>query len=289
MIELLIALVLGLFLMTALIEILISGKASYISANHLSRLQESGRIATNMVDSDLKRAGYQGGNSDVPSIGGSAGQVAATVSCPNGNSNWGRMINEGVFGLDDTNAGYACIPNASYLRGDVLVVRYASPWIPGAFVGTQLYLRSSLFDGKLFAGVDQALAANVVLDQPQSVHDLVAHAYYIGNSGRTCTGQPVPSLFRVRLDTLSQPLVEELLPGVENFQVQYGVGGQYFDADAVPDWSQVVTVRYWLLIHSECIEDGFTDGRTYTLGDQVYTPNDSFRRQMYSSVVMLRN
>ncbi len=289
MIELLIALVIGLFLMTALIEILISGKASYISANHLSRLQESGRIATNILDSDLKRAGYQGGNSDVPNINGSAGQVAALVSCPNGNSNWARMIDEGVFGLDDTNAGYACIPNASYLRGDVLIVRYASPWVSGAFVGTQLYLRSSLFEGKLFAGADEALAVNVVLDQPQSIHDLVAHAYFIGNSGRSCNGQAVPSLFRVRLDTLSQPLVEELLPGVEHFQVQYGVGGQYIDADAVADWSQVVTARYWLLIRSECIEEGFTDGRTYTLGDQVYTPNDSFRRQMYSSVVMLRN
>ncbi len=194
-----------------------------------------------------------------------------------------------VFGLNDTKAGYNCIPNASYLRGDVLIVRYASPWVSGAFVGTQLYLRSSLFEGKLFAGADEALAVNVVLDQPQSIHDLVAHAYYIGNSGRTCTGQPVPSLFRVRLDNNSQPVVEELLPGVEHFQVQYGVGGQYIDADAVADWSQVVTARYWLLIRSECIEDGFTDGRTYTLGDQVYTPNDSFRRQMYSSVVMLRN
>jgi len=84
-------------------------------------------------------------------------------------------------------------------------------------------------------------------------------------------------------------LVEELLPGVEHLQVQYGVGGQYINADAVADWSQVVTARFWLLIRSECPETGYTDASTYTLGDINYITNDSFRRQLYSSVVMLRN
>lgn len=289
MVELLVAMLLGLFLLTALVEILLSGKQSFTAASHLSRLQENGRIATSMIVTDLKRAGYMGGNSDIPNIFGSAGQAAAAISCATGDTSWGRMVTQRIVGLDDTNAGYACIPNSSYLRGDVLTIRYASPWPSGAFGANQLHLRSSLFEGKIFAGVDQALAANLVLDQPQSVRDLIAHAYYVGNSGRSCSGQAVPSLFRVRLGNNSQPLIEELLPGIEHFQVQYGVGGQYIDADAVADWNQVVTARFWLLVRSECPETGFADARTYTLGDQVYTPNDSFRRQLYSSVVMLRN
>ncbi len=289
MVELLVAMLLGLFLLTALVEILLSGKQSFTAASHLSRLQENGRIATSMIVTDLKRAGYMGGNSDIPNIFGSAGQAAAAISCATGDTSWGRMVTQRIVGLDDTNAGYACIPNSSYLRGDVLTIRYASPWPSGAFGANQLHLRSSLFEGKIFAGVDQALAANLVLDQPQSVRDLIAHAYYVGNSGRSCSGQAVPSLFRVRLGNNSQPLIEELLPGIEHFQVQYGVGGQYLDADAVAGWSQVVTARFWLLVRSECPETGFADARTYTLGDQVYTPNDSFRRQLYSSVVMLRN
>ncbi|MCH8177569.1 MAG: PilW family protein [Proteobacteria bacterium] len=289
MVELLVAMLLGLFLLTALVEILLSGKQSFTAASHLSRLQENGRIATSMIVTDLKRAGYMGGNSDIPNIFGSAGQAAAAISCATGDTSWGRMVTQRIVGLDDTNAGYACIPNSSYLRGDVLTIRHASPWPSGAFGANQLHLRSSLFEGKIFAGVDQALAANLVLDQPQSVRDLIAHAYSVGNSGRSCSGQAVPSLFRVRLGNNSQPLIEELLPGIEHFQVQYGVGGQYLDADAVADWNQVVTARFWLLVRSECPETGFADARTYTLGDQVYTPNDSFRRQLYSSVVMLRN
>jgi len=289
-VELLVAMVLSLFLLTALIEVLLNGKQSFSSANNLSRLQENGRVATNMIATDLKRAGYMGGNSDIPNIFGSAGQVAAAVSCPTGNTNWARMVTQRIAGVDDSNAGYACVPNATYLRGDVLAVRHAAPWMAaGALSANQLYLRSSLFEGKIFPGASEAQPDNVVLDQPQSVRELIAHAYFVGDSGRTCNGAVVPSLFRVRLDGNSQPIVDELLPGVQNFQVQYGVAGQYVDANAVANWDQVVTVRFWLLIRSECSESGFADGRTYNLGNQIITPADGFRRQLYSSVVMLRN
>jgi type IV pilus assembly protein PilW len=296
LVELMVAMTLGIFLMGALVQILINGKQSFASANHLSRLQENGRVATNMITSDLKRAGYMGGNSNISEISGSEGQVPRAVSCPTSNTNWGRMVTEGVFGLDDTNAGYACIADADYLRGDVLAVRYASPWLSGpfnAFNADQLFLRSSLFAGRIFAGQDEAqIPVNEVTEQPQEIHDLVAHAYFIGNSGRNCNGQPVPSLFRVRLNGIGQPTSEELLPGVEHFQVQYGVGGQYVDANTVEasnNWDNVVTARFWLLVRSECADQGIGDTRTYNLGDQVYTPNDNYRRQLYSSVVLLRN
>ncbi len=135
----------------------------------------------------------------------------------------------------------------------------------------------------------EASAFNEVLDQPQSVRELQAYAYFVGDSGRTCNNVPVPSLFRVRLDDNGQPLTEELLPGVDNLQVQYGEDGRYVDANAVTDWGEVVTARIWLLVRAECAEIGFTDVRTYTMGDQEITPNDNFRRQLYSSVVMIRN
>jgi len=290
LIELLVAVTLGLFLMAALVEVLLSGNRSFTSANHLSRLQENGRIATGMIVTDLKRAGYMGGNSEIDQILGSEGPITPAISCPTADTTWGRMVTQRVTGLDDTNAGYACIPNSSYLRGDILTVRLASPWIvTGALSANQIYLRTSMFEGKIFKGSDTADINNVVSDTPQSVHDLLSYSYYVGDSGRTCSGAAVPSLFRVRLGPTGQPLTDELLPGVEHFQVPYGVGGQYLDANNVTAFDLVVTARIWLLIRAECAETGFTDGRTYTLGDQVYTPADSFRRQLYSSVVMLRN
>jgi type IV pilus assembly protein PilW len=302
LIELLIAMTLGLFLTFALVEILINGKQSFGSANHLSRIQENGRIATNLMVTDLKRAGYLGGNSNVQDIFGSSGQFTPTaISCNATNTNWGRMISQPLAGLDDDNAGYACIPDADYLRGDILTVRHAMPWIEGgALTANRLYLRSSLFQGKVFVGSAKDQAANKI-DDPQgqlNVRELQAHSFFIGNSGRSCGGNAIPSLFRVSLDTDGLPDVEELLPGVSNLQVQYGVSsvdgagvenGRYLNADEVVDWDNVVTVRIWLLVRAECSETGYLDSATYTMGDQVVTPADNFRRQLYSSVVMIRN
>jgi len=291
-VELLVAMLLGLFLLFALVEILINGKQSFGSANNMSRLQENGRIATSLIVTDLKRAGYMGGNSEVEDIVGTAEPVDPDTSCATGDNTWGRMIVDPVFGLDDTNAGYACIPDATYLRGDVLTMRYTSSWIEtGALLPNRLYARSSLFLGTLFVGKDTADTANKVDELPVNVREVQAYSYFVGDSGRTCGGAAVPSLFRVRLDDNSLPVTEELLPGIEDLQVQYGDGQRYFNADelAMNDWEDIVTVRIWLMVRAECAETGFTDGNTYTYGDQVYTPNDSFRRQLYSNVVMIRN
>jgi type IV pilus assembly protein PilW len=300
MVELIVAMVLGLFLLLALVEILVNGKSSFGSATHLSRLQENGRIATNLIVTDLKRAGYMGGNSNPANIGGTAGQVIpTTVNCPPLNNSWGRQITQPVFGKNDRRGGYGCIPAEDWLRGDILVTRHAAPWLAtGALNPNQMYLRSSLFEGRIFLGsAEGVIPENSVEDTPESVRELQSHAYFVGPSGRNCGANPVPSLFRVDLDVNGLPRTQELLPGIEHFQVQYGlstnngVTAQYLDADALTltDWADVATVRIWLLVRAECSETGFADNTTYTMGDVVYTPNDNFRRQLYSSVVMIRN
>ncbi|RKZ90467.1 MAG: hypothetical protein DRQ43_11260 [Gammaproteobacteria bacterium] len=289
MVELMVAMVIGLFLISALVQVVLSGKKSFTAADHFSRLQENGRVTVSMLTSDLKRAGYMGGNSEIDTIYGSAEKEDTAATCIGDDTSWGRMVAQSIYGIDGTNVGYACISNDDYLRGDVLTVRYASPWVGGAFEANQLYLRSSVFQGKIFHGSDEALVNNIVTDQPQSVHELVAYAYFVGNSDRSCNGAAVPSLFRVKLDSNGNPETEELLPGVEDFQVQYGEAGQYVNADAVVDWDQVVSAQFWLLLRSECAETGFNDPRTYNLGIRVYTPGDSFNRQLYSSVVAFRN
>ena len=292
MVELMVAMALGLFLLFALVEILINGKQSFGSANHLSRLQENGRIATDLLVSDLKRAGYMGGNSNVTEITGTTAKLAATTGCDATNRDWGRMIEQPIFGQNDTEVGYNCVPTASYLRGDILVVRHAAPWVEaGALIATRYYLRSSLFDGKTFIGSAEGNANNDVPDTPNSVREMQAHGYFVGPSGRSCGGAAVPSLFRISLDDAGVPVLNELLPGIENFQVQYGINDQYLDADAIAlaEWPNVVTARIWLLVRSECAENGYTDNATYTMGDVNYAVNDSFRRQLYSSVVMIRN
>jgi hypothetical protein len=217
------------------------------------------------------------------------------------------MLTHKVFGKDDNRTGYDCLPSSTHV-GDILTVRYAAPWLIGgtttpAFSDNMIYMRSSLFSGTLFLG--SAEASNPVPDAIRTA-EVVARAYFIHPSGNSdankCPGSDsVPSLYRLTLDRSSGGLTsEEVAYGVENLQVQYGLDtdatpdnsvDQYVDAMAPTDtrWDQVIAVRLWLLARAECPETGFTNTNTYAMGNQNITPNDAYRRQLYTSTVMLRN
>lgn len=291
LIELMISLALVAVLFNGLIDILLSSRSAYSATDNITRLQENGRTAIEILGIGLRRSGYLGGNSDISTIAGSLGLVAAGTTCATDDNTWGRMVSQGVFGLNDTKAGYACIDN-SYLRGDILTVRYASPWQVDSsdFVSTRLYLRSSLFEGKLFLGSTEGNASNEVLDNPQREHEILAYAYYVADTGRSCNGGAIPGLFREALDADNKPVAQEIISGIENIQFQYSVGTQYQDANNVTNWDNVVSVKMWVLVRGECPETGYIDSRTYVFGDfDDYTPADSYRRSLYTTVVALRN
>jgi type IV pilus assembly protein PilW len=291
LIEIMVALLLVAVLTNGLMEVFLSSRATYSATDNITRLQENGRTAIDLLVSNLRRSGYRGGNSDLTTIAGSLQPVDPAPTCPKTDDTWGRMIAWGVHGLNDSKAGYECIDD-TYLRGDVLAVRYASPWrvATGDMLANRVYLRSSLFEGKVFKGSDEASLLNTVLDEPQRQHQLLAYAYYVANTGRTCVGADVPGLFREAMNSENKPVAEELLAGVEDIQFQYHIGDRYVDADGVADWGTVISVKVWVLVRSECPETGYTDERTYVLGDAAdYTPADSYRRNLYSTVVALRN
>ena len=298
-VELMVALIISLILLAGVMQIYLSGKQSFDIQDTLSRLQENGRFATEAIAVDLRRAGYWGGNAQVEAIAGSLGTADPDGTCLSANNTWGRMIERRIFGLNDTNGGYACIPGADYIRGDILTVRYASPQetAPADMDSNRPYLRSSLFSGRLFNGMDQA--SNLLNNPPapsERTSELVAHAYYIGPSNQQCGGAAVPSLYRERLANNGRPVAEEVAYGVDNLQVQYGVDtnddnsvDNYVDAGAVADWAQVMAARVWILVRAECPEGGYTNTNTYTMAGVNYVVNDGFRRQLYTTTVNLRN
>jgi type IV pilus assembly protein PilW len=318
LVELMVALVISLILLGGVSQIFLSSKKSFTIQDSLGRQQENGRYAIDTITADLRRAGYWGGNAQIEDISGSLGTVDDNGSCLT-DTTWGRMIDRRVTGLNDTSAGYVCIPTAGttgkYLRGDVLTVRYTAPWIIGgastpAFEANRLYLRSSLFRGRIFQGVNEGDSENAISTPPSLTEresELIARAYYIGDSGRRCSnGDVIPSLFRQTLGPNGTPVAEEIAYGVDHFQVRYGVDtdgddsvDQYFDAgvanlDSTIEWAQVIAARVWVLTRAECPETGFNhSGGAYTMGVFNYTPADTtdfgYRRQLYQSTVQLRN
>ncbi len=311
LVELMVALVITLILLAGIGQIFLSSKKSFTIQNALGRQQENGRYVLNTLAQDLRRAGYLGGALRVEKTTWSLSVPTGADTCATGSTDWGTMVNRPIYGLNDTATGYNCITN--YLQGDVLVVRYAAPWEVGGITtpsidAGRLYLRSNPTDPKkarIFPGDAQPTP------QPNDRDaELVAHAYYTGNSSQTCSyggaNASVPSLFRVGLDDSGEPgTPEEIASGIEQLQVQYGVDTtgdlsveQYLDADAIstntattPNWDQVVSARIWVLTRAECPETGYTNTNTYSIGDVSFTPTatDHYRRQLYQTTVKLRN
>ena len=335
LVELMVALVITLILLAGIGQIFVSSKKSFTIQDSLARQQENGRYAIVIISQDLRRSGYWGGTAIVPEIIGSQQPIKPNTgtgenfTCPTGDNTWGRMIYFRIYGINDARTNYACIPTSGtggYLRGDVLVTRYGSAYqVDGTTLGPftdgadRLYLRSTVFQGRIFKGSEEGDSANQVETVAATRDSLViAHAYYIGDSGRQCRGQTVPSLFRVTLDNDGTPTVEEIAYGIDQFQVRYGVDtdidlnssppdsngdsliDQYYDANNInkedsppydsPHWRQVVSAKIWLLTRAECGETGLVNNRTYEdLGDVDYAVNDDFRRQLYQTTVFLRN
>lgn len=345
LVELMVALVITLILLAGIGQIYLSSKKSFVIQNSLGRMQENGRYAMETIIADIRRAGYWGGNVNISEIGGLG--LADNDLCNTGDTAWVRRLERRIYGLS-SNAGYDCIPDTGttngYERGDILVARYAAPWSIGGlttptFDNDRIYLRTRLFAGLIFAGVNEGTstlplpppviealndgACNegfiVVKDDDGTpiecsravgnfvrTSELVAHAYYIGNSGQQCRGTDVPSLFRVSARNGGTPTtIEEIAYGVDQLQVQYGLDtdgdlklDKYVNAgdlelDESSEWNRVIAARIWLLTRAECAETGYTNSNPYEMGElrdaTAYIPNDGFRRQLYTSTVQLRN
>jgi type IV pilus assembly protein PilW len=303
LVELMVAMVVGLLLLGGITRIYVSNQQSFIALEQLSRMQETGRFAMDMINQDLRRAGYWGGNVDLTTNGGDPGPATPAHTCADDNA-WGRMMAWRVSGRDNTNAGYGCATD--YLADtDIVTMRYAGPEpVASAAVSGDggLYLQSTLFMGWVMTGALRNTAGNTppaeIATAPEhlrpEVRRMVSNAYYVGDSGRTCpSGDVIPALRRVSLDPATgRPVVEEVASGVEQLQVRYLVDGAYRDAGAISDdeWRNVSAVRVWVLVRGECPEPDLLNDTVYAMGDTVWPPApDNFRRQLYSSTVMLRN
>ena len=65
-IELMVAMVIGLVLMAGALSIFFSSRVTFSTNEHMARLQENGRVALDLVTHDIRSAGYNGCSRGVP-------------------------------------------------------------------------------------------------------------------------------------------------------------------------------------------------------------------------------
>lgn len=132
-------------------------------------------------------------------------------------------------------------------------------------------------------------------DNNARVYEYVSSAFFVGLGANA-----EPSLFMRRLDA-GDPfggVAIELVSGVENMQVLYGVAPtagsrtaeRYVPANEVNNWDQVVSFRVSMLMRSANGVEVERQARSFNmLGLQLTTENDSRARMLGSLTVGVRN
>ena len=315
LVELMTALAVGSFLIIGATSVYIQGRRSFQDNESISRLHEDARFALATLEPDIRMASFFGQQARPELIQNIAGPgemtpAGLTVAAPDCGDNWAINLAQPVSGTNNA-YNWTCAPTVGAARpgSDTLVIRRAAedPWT-APLVANTIYLHStrglanSLFRGGL--GVPFTTATG-----NETTHELVTHGYYI--STQSSLGA-IPSLRRRRLVDGPALLDEEILPGVEDMQIELGVDtdpmdtpnrgsiNQYVAADDPmldpadplfnPD-AQVLAVRLWLLVRSLTPEPGFADN-AYVYSDRNWggpvAPID-VRRLLVSRTIYLRN
>lgn len=289
LVEMMVAMTIGLVLVGAGIAVYANSRAAYTVNESISRLQENARYALEEITRDLRLAGYWGLNSTAALVSGALAN--ANNDCA---PQWYTRLNDRVEGSDNGNGGYACIPGTTYQAGtDILAMRFVDPTPVVTLVGNTPYLRSNRNSGRLFLGAAQPSG----MTDAQN-YKLESRAYYVSPWTNT-PGDGAPALKRVVLvpGAGNVALQEEVVvSGVENLQVQYALDvdgdrsvDQYVNTGLGVSWSQVEAVRLWLLVRAPTAEAGYTNTTTFQLPQAAVTPNDGFRRVLVTKTVHLHN
>ncbi|HET7201964.1 MAG TPA: PilW family protein [Steroidobacteraceae bacterium] len=316
LIELMVALVLGLFLIYGAVTIYTQSRASYRTNEAVARLQETARLALNVLESDLRMANYWGMNSRASFIANRAGPTSVSTPAPfttyalvnTCGTHWAINVEE-YLGGSNNSYGLTCAGTSPSGTADVIVVRRASGADPVELDPTRIYLQASRVQGTLFVPDASCLDPYDITCLPASYappasrsRELEVHAYYV--STQSALRPDVPALRRKRLaNIVAGPAVidEEIVPGVEDMQVRFGIdtngdtnADSYVNPGAVGSAS-VVSATIWLRIRAEDREQGLVDSRTYNFGfpgASNFTPageQQKYRRVVVSRTIQLRN
>lgn len=308
LVELTVAMAIGVFLIGGALYVYSQSRNSYRASDSLARLQESARFALDTLEPDIRLARYWGLTSEPARID----TTGIAVICDGADASpWALDLPAAVESRDDDFDLPGCDSFNDNPRtgSDVLIVRHADPWQAGvepAPDAARLQVQSTLAQGRLFAdGVDPGLGADA------SINNVTINAYYVSNE--SSFDPDLPSLRRLVLGPNEEFDDEEVIPGIENLQVQLGVDtdrdgdvDRYVDGDhplvtpgaaGFAPQGRVIAVRLWMLVGIPADDQAWIDEQAYAthdadLGDLVAGSPDypaGFRRLQVSKTIFLNN
>ena len=320
LIELMVALAIGAFLMLGAITVFMQSRTSFRVTETLSRLQENARFALETMEPDIRMAHYWGLTPRTYLIQGRAApNVGAGIGTHPCGNNWSLNLDEAVDGTNNTytwtcaaGGGFGAVPVPN---SDTLIVRRTSEDPIAALVPNVLYVQSTRSQlGQIFAGTTLPAGFNPATSE---THRLIVNGYYVSNMSAI---PGMPSLRRKILSTapgsIGAVADEEVLIGVEDMQVQFGVDTDVPGTPVAPNpnrgavdrWvnpddplidptnagfnpnAEILAVRIWLRLRGDRVENGLFDPTVYQYADRNFgTFADGLRRILVSKTIYIRN
>jgi type IV pilus assembly protein PilW len=312
LIELMVALAIGAFLMIGAVTVFQHSRTTFRVNDNVSRLQENARFALDTVVSDIRMAHYWGLTARSVNVTGRAKPTdPAGLGPATCGQNWTINL-ESAVGATNNSYGWGCAGAAPVeTNSDTLVVRRASEesLLPAALTANTLYIQSNRQGGQIFAGT--AIPATYTAATSET-HRLIADGYYVSRTSSLSSGaNVVPSLRRKTLIGGGTIQDQEIMTGIEDLQIELGVDtdlpgtanrgavDRFVNANdpilnpanaAYLPYAEVLAVRVWLRLRAERTENGFVDTAAYAYADQnVPAFNDGFRRIVVSKTIYIRN
>ncbi len=327
MVELMVAMALSLVLLAGVGQIFVSSKQTYRSQEANSRLQESGRTATTLLQRDIRPAGFQGcrsmnvitpavvANSPIPVIDASS----VVTGYEGSGGSWSPAL-PGALGTVTSGTDVITIQRASEcganltanmgsVDGDIQIN------FPNAcnFTADEVLVISDCTNVDIFrvGSISSTVTAQIIehdnssnsvntsanlsktYDDDADIMKFSSLTYFIaaGSDGQ-------PSLWRFDNTSAAAASVNpvELVSDVADMQIEYGqdsasgdqVPDFYVAADNVTDWASVISVRISILVQTQA-NNISTQAQTYTYNRASVTAPDRRIHRVFTTTISLRN
>lgn len=312
LIELMIAMVLGLLLTTGIVTVYLESKRNYRLEDEMARMQENGRYALYLLKRELTLAGFYAGDPDIRErtppvtapdcsagddwaldpnrplalIGDFSGSLVTTSGASLGCLAAGDILaSTDVLGVKRS-AGEPTLRNGSYRAG------------AGAADQNQWYLRVADYRDDVswrFIGAADFPAADATAGSSVDYWEVYANIFFVRAFSRA--GDDIPTLCTEGLSANSMGPVECLVEGIEDLQIEFGID---LDGDGVPnryralpgpaDMENAVVARVYLLVRSLSDVAGYRNDKRYQLGQKALPArHDGYLRRVFSTTVQVRN
>ena len=313
LVELLIAMLIGSFLVGGVLQVFAGARQTYRVHDATSRMQESGRMALEVLARDIRMADFWGCSSRRINMTNNLDPVGVGYS---------DFVNGGLVGTD----GASGAPDSIMLRGGFDAgITVEPPYGPQASANIKVNKLSGLADGDIVSVADCSNGdifqiTNANPDQGGVLVHNSGNGQQPGNYNPTnpsCPGSNAHCLskvygadarvlitreieYEIGDGSEGQPALfrngDEILDGIENLQIVYGedidgsgIADYYVPADQVVNMDNVISIRFAVVARS--YNDFLTDGiaQNYNvLGTNVVAP-DQRLRQVYMSTIAVRN